>query len=94
MAQLEAAPSPEATTTKQKEKKAAEAGRMQLKKAEAAPVAGEMASASLRDADEFQLSVVRTPDAKVFWVISRRGRSVPVRGWRQIEPEAGNWSRN
>jgi Photosynthesis system II assembly factor YCF48 len=73
MSQLQAAPGSDANTRKQKENKAAEAGRMQLKKAEAAPVAGEMASASLRDVDEFRLSVVRTPDAKVFWVISRQG---------------------
>ncbi|MBS1842258.1 MAG: zf-HC2 domain-containing protein [Acidobacteria bacterium] len=63
----------DAATTAKKEKQAAEAGRMQLKKADTGYVAGAMASASLRDAEEFRLSVVRTTDKKVFWVISREG---------------------
>jgi len=63
----------DAAATATKEKKAAEAGRMQLKKAEAAPVVGGMMSAALRDVDEFRLSLVRTTNAKIFWVISREG---------------------
>jgi hypothetical protein len=63
----------DAAATATKEKKAAEAGRMHLKKADTGFASGAMTSAALRDADEFRASVVRTPDAKVFWVISREG---------------------
>jgi hypothetical protein len=63
----------DASTTARKEKQAAEAGRAQLKKSDTAIMSDAMTSASLRDSDEFQLSVLRTTNAKVFWVISREG---------------------
>lgn len=62
-----------ASVTASKEKQAAEAGRAQLKKEEAVFQAGAGVSVALRDADAFWLSVVRTTNAKVFWVISREG---------------------
>lgn len=62
-----------APATAAKEKKAAEAGRKQSKKADTGLIAGAMTSRTLRDVDEFRLSVVRTKDAKVFWVISQEG---------------------
>src|SRR5579871_3152177 len=73
LAKLEAGVSSDVEATARKEKLAAEAGRAQLKakKADTGAAAGEMMSATLRDADEFRLSVLRTPSAKVFWVISK-----------------------
>jgi|GEM_PF-2479769 hypothetical protein len=75
LAKLEAGVSSDVEATARKEKLAAEAGRAQLKakKADTGAAAGEMMSATLRDADEFRLSVLRTPSAKVFWVISKEG---------------------
>ena len=73
LAKLESGVDANASVTASKEKQAAEAGRAQLKKADTSFVAGAMTSAALRDGDEIGLSVVRTTNAKVFWVISREG---------------------
>jgi hypothetical protein len=73
LAKLESGVAADASATASKEKQAAQAGRAQLEKADTGFVAGAMTSAVLRDGDEFWLSVVRTTNAKVFWVISREG---------------------